>query len=460
MTIFHLFNPSLALLIGEAESILLNQILYWIPKCGRKISGQKERWIYNSLNDWHKQFNYWSMYKLRKTIKSLEKANLIKSIKVNAKKWDHTKWYTINNKHYEKILTTLPSLNKVEDHFYTKSSSTKQTLEFIKKNQGNPLAYRFVENQQVIKTKNNYTKSISSIYKIKKKKSVSNKPSPLQFKTKHPTVSNQTTTQNICKKKEQVAKKMQRIWEKVFSCSSKPIRCYLNKAIIEKLEKIKKQKFNNNLQEWEKYVKKINSSHFLMGEKVGSNFKAVLPWLIKEETIDAIQQGAYGVGDRELDLYNLDKNIQEKEYDIRIELNRKISQHFKDKMDLQIEEKNFLNYIKKKQYEKDRDYYRVKEYINKISKYQISKISMTPENFYSASNTQLKKQILNFYLASKHLSINELLLKEQIVKIKENHHDKHQVFNKMKSLSASLEQTSLSTLNNVTSLNNTLKIVN
>ena len=69
----HTINPQIASLIGESESILLNQLEYWISKCGRKIAGQEEKWIYNSLAEWHKQFSYWSMYKLRKTIKKVSR---------------------------------------------------------------------------------------------------------------------------------------------------------------------------------------------------------------------------------------------------------------------------------------------------------------------------------------------------------------------------------------------------
>ena len=100
----HILTQEIAHSLGQNESILLNQILYWLSKCGREIAGQQGKWIYNSLADWHKQFGYWSMYKLRKTIKSLEDLGLIKSIKINAKKWNHTKWYAVDYNQYKKLL--------------------------------------------------------------------------------------------------------------------------------------------------------------------------------------------------------------------------------------------------------------------------------------------------------------------------------------------------------------------
>ena len=43
----HTINPRLATIIGEPESILLNQLEYWISKCGRDIDNLDGKWIYN-----------------------------------------------------------------------------------------------------------------------------------------------------------------------------------------------------------------------------------------------------------------------------------------------------------------------------------------------------------------------------------------------------------------------------
>ena len=68
---YNMFEYNIAALIGVEAAILFNQIKYWISKCGRTIKNKKGKWIYNSLPQWNKQFSYWSMYKLRKTIKLL-----------------------------------------------------------------------------------------------------------------------------------------------------------------------------------------------------------------------------------------------------------------------------------------------------------------------------------------------------------------------------------------------------
>ena len=68
-------------------------------------------------------------------------------------------------------------------------------------------------------------------------------------------------------------------------------------------------KFKHDLKEWESYAQKVASSKFLMGEKK-ETFKASFAWLLKDETIDAILNGAYGVGNRTTDTPT-DSNAQE-----------------------------------------------------------------------------------------------------------------------------------------------------
>ena len=102
----HTINTQIATQIGESECILLNQIDYWLSKKGRHVDNLEGSWIYNSHKEWLKQFSYWSLSKLRRTIKSLEKLELIISAKVNSKKWNQTKWYSINYKKYIQLFET------------------------------------------------------------------------------------------------------------------------------------------------------------------------------------------------------------------------------------------------------------------------------------------------------------------------------------------------------------------
>lgn len=62
-------NPLLAKEIGLNEAIVLQQMHYWQQKMGKE--------IYNTYQDWQKQFPWWSTATIRRTVSSLEARGLI-----------------------------------------------------------------------------------------------------------------------------------------------------------------------------------------------------------------------------------------------------------------------------------------------------------------------------------------------------------------------------------------------
>lgn len=90
--------PSLAKSIGLNEAIVLQQIHYWLRKSNNVKDGHK--WIYNSMPNWQKQFNFWSLPTVKRVFRSLEKQGLIITANYNKAGFDKTKWYRIN---YEKL---------------------------------------------------------------------------------------------------------------------------------------------------------------------------------------------------------------------------------------------------------------------------------------------------------------------------------------------------------------------
>lgn len=92
--------PSLAVLIGLNEAIVLQQIHYWISNelNNNLVNGRK--WVYNTYAQWCVQFPFWSKNTIIRTIDSLEDIKLIISGSFNKLSKDRTKWYTIN---YEKL---------------------------------------------------------------------------------------------------------------------------------------------------------------------------------------------------------------------------------------------------------------------------------------------------------------------------------------------------------------------
>lgn len=89
--------------IGLNESIVLQQINYWI-----KINESKginyydgRYWVYNSIQNWaESEFDFWSYDTVKRTFKSLEVNGLLITGNYNREARDRTKWYTID---YEKL---------------------------------------------------------------------------------------------------------------------------------------------------------------------------------------------------------------------------------------------------------------------------------------------------------------------------------------------------------------------
>ena len=433
-TYIHTLNPQIAAIIGESESILLNQLEYWISKCGRTVDNLDGKWVYNSYKEWSKQFIYWSVSKLRRTIKSLETLGLIRSAKLNSKKWNQTKWYSIVCDQYDKLLDSskkkpltsktakirkkvlisiLDSSNnamsmKVRNtpHNLTSLAVSKTSLKsnkIIPRSHKNcicsKLTNQIVQKEQLIlnETKNNYTKK----YSYKEEKSLLK--------------NNQTTTIGNIQKQKNIAKQMVVVWNGVFEFSLKPIQAFSNNKTAQQLVNVLGTRFNNDLSEWKKYAKKINSSKFLMGEKeTKNNFKAEFTWLIKEEVIDSIQSGAYGAGDRTLDSEKLEENLKVCEKDIKQEFKTKVAKYLEEKVPVAAEEQEFKHYLMSREYENDGDKYEVKKHMESIGKNYVYGDYITPSHVFYPGNEKYRKRLFNSFLMKKYCGVDETLLDSEI----------------------------------------------
>jgi hypothetical protein len=88
--------PSLAVIIGLNESIILQQIHYWISNPLNKNIVNGRKWVYNTYEEWKKQFPFWSKNTIVRAMDSLEAKKLIISGAFNKMASDRTKWYTID----------------------------------------------------------------------------------------------------------------------------------------------------------------------------------------------------------------------------------------------------------------------------------------------------------------------------------------------------------------------------
>jgi hypothetical protein len=386
-----IFDKRITSTITLNESLLLNQIEYWIYKCGRNIGNLDGKWIYNSLNEWHKQFNYWSLSTLRRTIKSLEKSGILISRKINAKKWNHTKWYSID---YNKLNQLIKHTTINKEYSATKelnNSSNFNSLNNSIYNSKNKRTNRYVQNEQIIITKNNYTNKSSY-----KKNNV----------VLENTLKEKIEENPINANEKEIINKMVYIWNKVFEYSISSIKAYSNQKNQEVLLNLYKTAFSGDLNNWREYACKVNSSQFLMGEKkTKNNFKAVFRWLIKEETIEKIMNGEYGVGDRELDMNNVTKNIEEKKEEVVNKMDKKISEYIKLKIDETTERKEFEEYVKINQAETKEDEYGILKAIKHISYHSI---------FRTNEYAVLRESLYESYVMKKYLGLTKMEARKKI----------------------------------------------
>jgi hypothetical protein len=93
--------PTLACMLGLNEAIVIQQIHYWLGISKNEIDGKK--WVFNTYQDWQKQFPWWSLDTVRRTFKNLEKLGVLETDNYNKMNIDRTKWYTINYQRLQEI---------------------------------------------------------------------------------------------------------------------------------------------------------------------------------------------------------------------------------------------------------------------------------------------------------------------------------------------------------------------
>ena len=96
----HSFPTEIADDLGLHEALLLQHFFYWhkrnMGNNKNKIDGHY--WTYNSIEGFSAIFTYISTYKIRNTLKKLEKDGYILTANHNKKKYDRTTWYALTDR--------------------------------------------------------------------------------------------------------------------------------------------------------------------------------------------------------------------------------------------------------------------------------------------------------------------------------------------------------------------------
>lgn len=92
------FDVDLALAIGLNGAIVVAQILYWMDinqRDGKNLIDGRY-WVYNTYEEWHIQFPFWSVRTIKTIFQSLEDLGLLRVGRFNKLNLDRTKWYTVD----------------------------------------------------------------------------------------------------------------------------------------------------------------------------------------------------------------------------------------------------------------------------------------------------------------------------------------------------------------------------
>lgn len=261
--------PNLAKKIGLKEAIVLQQMHYWLNS--KKIENIDETpWVFNTYKDWSKQFSCWSKITTIRSIKSLEKKNLIITGNFNKSRFDKTKWYTINYKKLEELKMLLPK---------SKSDIKLYATTLIDEIEEEPKKVEITPQE----SNENSMRSERSLDEINLITSYIDTKST----TKNNSLSLSSTTS--LSGSLQREKTMIQIWNEVVEQNKRKVE--LTPSRINKLNKILSNHFKNDTSLWQNFCHTTMKSKFLRGEV--TNFKINLDWLLKSPNLKKVMDGNY-----------------------------------------------------------------------------------------------------------------------------------------------------------------------
>jgi DnaD/phage-associated family protein len=96
-----------------------------MEKKGHIIEGKS--WVYNTYEDWQKQFPFWSVTTIRRTLKGLEKQGLLLTDNFSVMAFDRTKWYTIDYVMIESMTSPCDHIDRTKEPDQTDDMTTPAT---------------------------------------------------------------------------------------------------------------------------------------------------------------------------------------------------------------------------------------------------------------------------------------------------------------------------------------------
>lgn len=292
------------------SSQFISQVNYWI-KNGQGLLKNNKRWIYNTAKEWAEQLGV-SDRQIERIIQKLKQRNVIEV--EHFSKTNRVNYITLNYEKLDEILKNHSDISSDSPRHKVGifNKETKITNKDINKSRGGEGVLNLepsnkTDAQQVDKieqVKKNDEKSDELIQPTNKEQTKThavferknsddeqqNHSTQMPDRKESETVSSQ---ENNAKKKNDTIQKtttaqdMMDLWNRYF----KNHQMTLNKDLSKNFVAAFKFKFKEDLAHFETYLKRIQSSTYLMSE----SFKLSLYWVLKFNTIDRILNGEFGV---------------------------------------------------------------------------------------------------------------------------------------------------------------------
>lgn len=132
-------NRDIAKVLGLNETIVLQQINYWLEVNKKKNNNFRDGkyWTYNTIEEWREEFPFWSKETVKRIFKKLREMKLLLIGNYNTMKMDRTLWYTIDYEELKKLLPNAKEQNEsMEENKITSpipEISTKNSTKNINK---------------------------------------------------------------------------------------------------------------------------------------------------------------------------------------------------------------------------------------------------------------------------------------------------------------------------------------
>lgn len=289
--------------VSEAIS---DDLMYWIKDTRYGFDSDGKRWIRNTQERWAKHLGY-SRSHIKRGIKQLQDYGIIEARCFSWNKRNRELSYTIVD--MEKAVAIKQELKRLrrlgiipQRSEKSKPYKTSQRV-FSKTSQNSSITHandtaNELSNEPMYIYQNEIHKSYKSgnnvsgdvvSKKISSGKISTPKAQKKSLQEHNENMVKEVITGRIPKEKPNTIQRMVKSLTNIFPGLMRTFR--LTKAICRNLVAAFQRKFHNSIEEWERYLKLIETSPYLNGEK----FKLTIYWILKFLTIDRILNGEFGV---------------------------------------------------------------------------------------------------------------------------------------------------------------------